>query len=132
MIVVDTHVLIWMSADGSELGGHAKSQIQQAWSAGQTAVSAITFWEAALLAERNRIRLPVSPLVWRHDWLQAGLSEKPVDGEIAVRSVSLDLPQRDPADRIIAATALRHGATLVTADEALLNWDGCPTLNAKA
>ena len=122
MIVVDTHVLVWTSADGSELGAQARRQIQDAWSSGRVGASAMTFWEVALLVERQRIRLPVSTLVWRHDWMQAGLVEHPVDGEIGVRSVHLELPRRDPAGRIIAATASCHGATLVTAD--LRCWTG--------
>lgn len=52
---------------------------------------------------------------------QAGINELPLTGDIAILSVQLDL-HGDPVDRIIAATAIAHDATLMTADEILLSW----------
>ena len=54
--------------------------------------------------------------------LEAGVKELPITGEIAIRAVELNNLPGDPADRFIMATAITHGATLVTADDALLNW----------
>lgn len=122
MIVLDTHVLIWMSADDPALGIQARQRIAEDWRMGGVAVSAISFWECALLEQRGRIVLPLAIEVWRAELLAAGLIEIPFDGRIGLLAAGfLDL-HRDPADRFIAASAMARNATLVTADEKLLVW----------
>lgn len=122
MIVLDTHVLLWMDGNDEALGAASRQLIDTAWQQGQVAVSAITFWEVAQLAQRGRISLPLSIEIWRADWLQAGLLEIPVDGRITLHSTQLDLPYRDPADRMIVATATQRHAQLLTADQKILGW----------
>ena len=122
MILVDTHVLVWMDTDDPALGRVGRRVIQQAWAAQQLAVSAVSFWECAMLHARGRIKLPKLPKAWRSDLLAAGLTELPLDGEIAVVAAELDTLHKDPADRFIAATAIVRGATLVTADQRILGW----------
>ncbi len=122
MIVLDTHALVWMNQDDAALGKAARRLLQTAWDAGTLAVSAISFWECEMLHEAKRVRLMQSPSVWRTQLLAAGLIEIPVDGEIAMLSVHLDLPHKDPADRFIAATTIVNGAALMTADTKLLKW----------
>ena len=58
----------------------ARLQIEAAWRAGSLEVSTIGFWEATMLAEQDRISLPLSPEMWRANWLRAGLVEIPIDG----------------------------------------------------
>ena len=122
-MILDTHTLLWMDRDDPALGSNARRQIQVAWRAGSAAVSAISFWEAAMLAERGRVVLPVPAERWRADWLQAGLVEIPLDGRIALQSCQLVNLHRDPADRFIVATALDRNVPLVTADQKILDWD---------
>lgn len=122
MIVLDTHVLVWARADERRLGRKARALIEREWASGQVAVCAISFWEAALLQVRGRLELPAAADVWRADLLDDGLLELAVGGEAAVRAVGLGGLPSDPADRLIIATALQHGAALVTADERLLAW----------
>ena len=122
MIVLDTHALIWMDQDDAALGKTTRRIVQAAWNAEVVAVSAISFWECEMLHVAGRLALAQSPAQWRADLLAAGLVEFPVDGEIAMFSVRLDLPHKDPADRFIAATALLKNATLITADAKLLKW----------
>ncbi len=122
MIVLDTHALVWMNQDSEALGKSARRIIQTAWDAGALAVSAISFWECEMLHAAKRMRLLQSPASWRAQLLAAGLIELPVDGEIAMLAVHLDLPHKDPADRFIAATAITQGAALLTADSKLLKW----------
>ena len=122
MILLDTHALVWMDADDPSLGRTARRAIQQAWKAQQMAVSAVSFWECAMLHARGRITLPKSPLAWRGDLIAAGLIEWPVDGEIAILAADLELLHKDPADRFIVATAISRRAALLTADERLLGW----------
>jgi len=88
------------------------------------AVCAIPFWEVAMLAARGLINLRQSPESWRLDWLQVGLGEIPLSGANAVAASALEAFHADPADRFIVATALARGATLLTADQAILGWSG--------
>lgn len=123
VIVLDTHVLLWAATDDRKLGRKTRAMIDRYWRSGRVAVSAITFWEAALLLVRRRIGLPSPVSEWRIQLLSAGVTELPVDGVIAIRSLDLAGMSEDPADRFIAATAINHGAALITADEGLLRWN---------
>lgn len=122
MILLDTHALVWMDADDAALGPMARDVVQRAWDAKQLAVSAISFWECAMLQARGRLQFARSPLAWRAELLAAGLIEVPVDGEIAVLAAGIEALHKDAADRFIAATAIFKGAALVTADAKLLEW----------
>ena len=124
MLLLDTHVLVWMDADDLALGPQARQAIRRAWSVGEVAVSAISFWEVAMLAQRGRLHLPVPPDTWRADLLGAGVREIPLDGRVAVAAAGLENLHRDPADRIIVASALASAGSLVTADAGILEWTG--------
>lgn len=124
MIVLDTHALLWMDRNDQTLGPQTRDLIENTWRSDVVAVSAISFWETALLADRGRIVLPVPAEAWRLDLLQAGLREIAVDGRVALLATRLEGLHRDPADRFIVATSLQLGATLVTADRQILEWDG--------
>jgi PIN domain nuclease of toxin-antitoxin system len=132
-VILDTHVLLWLDRNDAAIGPQTRSKVEIAWRAGALAVSAITFWEAAMLAERGRITLPVTPERWRMDWLDAGLTEIPIDGHVALLACRLDDFHRDPADRFIVATALDRDAPLLTADRLILDWRGkLPRLDPRA
>jgi PIN domain nuclease of toxin-antitoxin system len=123
VIVLDTHVLVWARADDRRLGRKAKALLGRAWSRGEVAVCALSFWEAALLHARGRLDLPVAPHEWRGRVLADGAVELSVNGDAAVRAVGLGGLPSDPVDRLIVATALQHRAALMTADERLLAWE---------
>ncbi len=123
-MILDTHALLWMDRNDPALGRGARQRIEVEWRSGQLAVSAITFWEAAMLAERGRIVLPMPVALWRDDWIKAGLVEIPVDGRIALLSTQLENLHRDPADRFIMATAIDRNTDLMTADRLILEWTG--------
>lgn len=123
-MILDTHTLLWLDRDDPALGPECRRQVESAWRAGEVAVSAISFWEAAMLAQRGRIVLPLAPDRWRADWLQAGLTEIPVDGRIALLASALEDLHRDPADRFIVATAVARNKALLTADAKILGWSG--------
>jgi PIN domain nuclease of toxin-antitoxin system len=123
-VILDTHTLLWMDRDDPALGPQARRQIEAGWRAGTVAVSAISFWEVAMLAERGRVVLPVPVDRWRADWRQAGLIEIPLDGRIALLSCQLENLHRDPADRFIVATAIDRKLPLITADQKILDWTG--------
>lgn len=122
MILLDTHALVWVTGEDRKLGRKARALIDRNWDDGQVGVSALSFWEAGLLAARGRISLPGTPQQWRLDLLAAGILEFPLTGDIALRTLDLSGLPDDPADRFITATALVHNAILLTADERLLGW----------
>lgn len=122
MIVLDTHILVWATNNDGQLGRETRALIDRHWRNGNVCVSALTFWEAGLLQERNRLRLGSPIHEWRDSLIAAGLTELPLNGAIALRALDLSSLPYDPADRFIVATALVHNAALVTADEKLLNW----------
>ena len=122
MILLDTHALVWMDADDRRLGRAARRALNARWEAQQVGVSAVSFWECAMLCAKGRLELPHAAKNWRAELIAAGLVEFPVDGEIAVLAAELDGLHGDPADRFIAATAIQRGATLLTGDARLLAW----------
>lgn len=124
MILLDTHVLIWLDQGNKRLGRATRSLIDDALQEGALAVSAISFWETGMLIEKGRLRLEMDPLTWRNDLLNSGLVEITVDGIIAINSTRLSDFHGDPADRLIASTAMHHAASLVTADERIMEWSG--------
>jgi PIN domain nuclease of toxin-antitoxin system len=124
VIVLDTHVLLWLDREDPALGPTSRELISTAWGKGAVAVCAISFWEVAMLAARGRIELHQSAEGWRVDWLRAGLKEIALDGALVVTAAELVEFHADPADRFIAATAMARAATLITADQAMLRWPG--------
>lgn len=123
MILLDTHTLIWLVENDPQLGSAASQHIAEAEKQQAVAVSAISFWEIALLLRKQRLTLVSTAANWRDIALKLGVVELPLLGSIAITAAALDL-HPDPADRFIVATALAHTATLVTADEKILGWQG--------
>jgi PIN domain nuclease of toxin-antitoxin system len=121
-ILLDTHTMLWMVEDHPRLGDEATVLLNRAASEDRIAVSAITLWEIALLFSKKRIDLHRDPLEWVNAALALpGVHLVPLEPEIAVASTRLPFEMHsDPADRILVATARNLGATLVTADRALL------------
>ena len=77
----------------------------------------------ALLHDKGRLTLLRDIGAWRGQLFRDGLTEVPVDGEIGIRAAELANFHRDPADRLIVATAL-GGHRLVAADRRILDWPG--------
>ena len=121
MILLDTHVLVWLDQDNPNLGQQCRTAIDEAVADDALAVSAISFWEVAMLAIKQRLAFDIALHHWRRDLIAGGVRELPVDGRVGLLAAELEL-HRDPADRLIAATATLHEATLATADQRLLSW----------
>lgn len=118
MIVLDTHAWIWWAAGDPALSPRARRAIRAERRVG---VSAISPWEVAMLVAHGRLRFDRDVEAWIEQALVLPAVELlPLTPEIAVAASRLgaDWP-RDPADRIISATARQHRATLVTRDERL-------------
>ncbi len=132
-LLLDTHVLVWFINHDPKLGSLSRSLIEQGLVADRLCLSSVTFWEVALLSSKGRVALNTPPTAWRTAVLGMGVREYPLDGDVAIRSALLADLHRDPADRFIMATAIRHGATLVTADNDILAWAGpLPRLDARS
>ena len=123
MILLDTHVMLWLRLGERKLGTRARAEIDRAWQSGEVAVSAISFWEVAMLKAKGRIEFPEDVALWRREQLAQGVVEIAIDGEIGIHAVGLADFHADPADRLIVATALR-GHLLATADGDILDWTG--------
>ena len=122
--LMDTQVLVWLLEGDKRLGQETKELADGALREETLFVSAITFWEVAMLARRQRSPVPQPAAYWRQRVLGMGIAEIPVSGDIGILATELEDFPTDPADRIIAATALLQGATLITADEGILRWTG--------
>ena len=122
MIVLDTHAALWLLKDDPALGKQACNAAMEARGRNELAVSSISFWETALLVLKGRLDMDIPPALLRRRLLDTGVVELPLSGDIAVLAVELEKLHGDPADRFIAATAIAHSATLMTADRRLLNW----------
>lgn len=119
MIVLDTHALVWWVGDDPTLSKKAKAAIEREMDGGEIIVSSISAWEIAMLVERDRLFLSMDVGSWLATVAEIeAVRFLPVDVEIALKSV--DLPgefHKDPADRMIVATARKLAVSLVTKDE---------------
>jgi PIN domain nuclease of toxin-antitoxin system len=124
VLLLDTLVLVWLAEGSEELPADGKRALSEAASGDGLAVSAISFWEVAMLARRGRISLAVPISSWRAMVLAVpGLRELPVTGEVGIEAVGLPGElHSDPADRLLIATARLHGLRLVTRDRRVIDY----------
>lgn len=122
LLVLDTHTLVWMVNSSTRLGGATSKSLDEASFEDRLAISAITPWEIALLVSKQRLTLNSDVMNWVNEALaKPGVILVGLEPEIAVASTRLPFEiHADPADRILVATVRHLGATLVTADRALL------------
>jgi PIN domain nuclease of toxin-antitoxin system len=120
LILLDTHVLVWMVSDSKRLSRGAHRAISRALNGDGLAVSVITVWELALLTARGRIQAYGTIDASVRLFLE-GVTVKPITPEIA--ALATQFPEsysHDPGDRLIGATARVEGLALVTRDEKML------------
>ena len=119
MILLDTHVLVWMVADPKQISYSAASAMRESLRGDGLAISAITLWELASLIARGRIRA----------YGTVDASVKQLIEDVVVKAITPEIAalatqfgenfSRDPADRLIAATARAEGIPLVTRDRSM-------------
>ena len=117
MILVDTHVVVWLAFDQDQISRKARAAIDNARRNGDgLAISDITLLELATLASKGRIQLDISLESFLQE-VEARFVVLPISGRACVRAIGLPAAYpKDPADRIIGATALIEGLSLLTAD----------------
>ena len=130
MILIDTHIWVWWLSNPEKLSPVARNAVQDAARKRSIYVSSISAWEIALLVSNERLSFTMDA----QDWIARAEGLPffhfiPVDNAIAVRSVRLEEPfHKDPADRIIVATAITMGIPLVSSDTKLLKYPHVKTI----
>jgi PIN domain nuclease of toxin-antitoxin system len=129
VILLDTHVVIWLARDHQRISAKAHAAISKArqTDAG-LAISSMTLLEIARLTSQARIR-PFPDLETFLSEVERRFIVLPITGRICVRAYQFSGSYpKDPADRVIGATALMEGLTLISADEAIKTSGAVPVV----
>lgn len=123
MILLDTHVWVWLAMDSKRLSRRALSAVRRAAESGGISVASISLWELAALLDEGRIRAPgtVENSI-RSMVEETSVIVHEITPEIAALAIAFpDGYPSDPADRLIGATARSLGLPLVTRDQRILD-----------
>jgi PIN domain nuclease of toxin-antitoxin system len=124
VILLDTHALLWWALDPGQLSMTATDTVRAMEERGGFA-SSISIWELGIKVQRGQLELPITVDEFALRVEQGGVVELvPVDRAIWLRTLSLAWPHRDPADRVIVATALLKGVPVLTKDTLLREFAG--------
>lgn len=122
MILLDTHALFWWAVDPDKLTSLAKSICEQMETEGGFA-SSISIWELGIKLKRKKIELGIGINEFVRRLEKSAVVELlPVDTTVWLRSLSLDWDHRDPADRVIVATAQLKKLPILTKDEVIRSY----------
>ena len=120
-LILDTGALIWLVTGSDRLSQQTLTAINEV---DVVFVSAISAWEVSLKATREQLELPLPPLAWFKKSLHAhSLTVAELSVDLLVAANELPWYHRDPADRLIIATAKRENLTVVTADVRFQDYD---------
>jgi len=131
VLVIDTHVLVWWVNGSHQLSNDAAESINAQLSTnGEIIISAISAWEISMLIQKGKLVLSMDLDIWLSKVAEiVCVRFMPVDTMIGVKSTLLPGDfHKDPADRIIVATAREFAAPLVTADEKIINYPHVATI----
>ena len=123
MILLDTHTWIWSHSATKLLSDNVKKLIKKTQT-DQRAIASISIWEFAMMVTKGRINVKIDPKRWLDNAIgSSGLQVIELTSEIVVESCNLPGDfHKDPADRIIVATARTHNLTLLTKDRKILEY----------
>ena len=131
MIILDTHALVWWVNGSESLSANARQAIDDTLTSdSEVLISSISAWEIAMLINKGRLILSMDVASWLDEVSQIdGVRFVPVDNEIGIKSTLLPSEfHKDPADRLIVATARKHAIPVVTADEKLIQYAHVKTI----
>jgi PIN domain nuclease of toxin-antitoxin system len=118
MIVLDTHAWLWWINGKGNLSPKAIHALSTVSDKNPVMISAISTWEVYMLVSKGRLEMGTDVTHWIRECERASeVQFIPIDNEIV--RISANLPKEvhdDPADRLIIATAISLGATLITKD----------------
>jgi len=118
-LLLDTHIWLWSHLAPERLTKGVARALEDP--ANELWLSPITTWEVVTLAARGKIELDPDPQRWVRQALAAAPThEAPLSHDIALAAENTGLRHRDPADRLLVATARILGLTLVTSDERIV------------
>ncbi len=123
-LLLDTHIVLWLDNGDPKLRDATRTMIDQRWLAGGSVlVSAVSVWEIALLADTGRISLDCPPEAWMERFVgRPGIEAVPLTCRAASRAYGLQhFEHRDPADRLLVATAIELACELVTYDGPIID-----------
>lgn len=127
MILLDTHVLIWLASDPEQLSPVAQTAIRA--HPASLHVSVVSVWEIALLVKRGRLTLPLPPDEYLTRAIaHHGLIELPLTRRVAQASVALPDIHNDPFDRILVAECNMRGLSLISRDGMIARYPGLPVI----
>ena len=127
-LILDTHIILWSAAEPQRLSPKIAEALES--TSNELWYSPISVWDILVLAEKGRVSLGSNMVkAVREIFSKIPLREAPLNQEVAIQSRVVNLPQQDPADRFLAATAVVYELTLVTADTRILNADAVPVLS---
>lgn len=124
-LLLDTHIWIWSLLAPEKLTPRVRRSLESRGN--EVWLSPISVWELTLLVEKRRFAVDGDLATWINKAM-APLQEAPLTAEIVMELGRFRLPQGDPADRFLVATARHLGLTLVTADRRLLESKAVPVL----
>ncbi len=129
MILLDTHIVLWLALDPGKISRKARAAIEEARQrGGGLAISDICLLEIATLERKNRIQLKASLETFLAE-VETRFTVLPITARVCVRAMALPAAYpKDPADRVIGATALVEGVPLLTADAAIQRSKAVPTI----
>jgi PIN domain nuclease of toxin-antitoxin system len=119
-LLLDTHVALWLDSGDERLGATSRRTIEAAWEGGgRLFFSAVSTWEIAVLVDKGFIELDLSVAAWVDRFVgRPGMEAISLDHKAAALAYNLgDLDHRDPADRLLIASAIGLVCPLVTHDD---------------
>ena len=128
MILLDTHALVWWALDPDQLSKTARAQCAAMERAGGFA-SSVSIWELAVKVRRGKLDLGLAVAEFARRLERGGVVRLlPVDVSIWLKSAELDWEHRDPADRVIVASAMLQGVPVLSKDDIIRGFEDVATV----
>lgn len=128
-LLLDSHIWFWYAIGSDRLPKGLREELD--FATGLCWYSPISAWELGILVAKKRLRINGDFRPWVERSIESlALREAPINVQVVLKAKELELPNNDPADRFLAATAMLYELTLVTVDQNLVAADWLSTLTA--